>query len=302
MRVLVSGSTGLIGSALVTRLRSEGHEAIRLVRGAAAGADEVRWDPAKGSIDLAGLQAAGPIDGAVHLAGEGIGEKRWTDDQKRRILDSRVQGTTLLAETLAALDPRPTVLVSGSAVGFYGLRGDEVLTEESASGDGFLADVTRHWEASTAAAEAAGIRTVLLRTGIVLSSKGGALGRLLPLIRLGLGGKLGSGEQWWSWISLEDEVRLIVHCLEHDDIRGPVNATSPQPATNADVVRALGRAAGRPTVLPVPRFALSLVMGGELTEEVIMAGQRALPTVAEASGFTFTHPDLDSAARAVLSK
>lgn len=302
MRVLVSGSTGLIGSALVTRLRHEGHEVVRLVRGTAAGADEVRWDPSQGSIDLAGLQAAGPIDGAVHLAGEGIGEKRWSDDQKRKILDSRVQGTTLLAETLAALEPQPKVLVSGSAVGFYGLRGDEVLTEQSASGEGFLADVTRRWEASAGPAEQAGIRTVLLRTGIVLSPKGGALGRLLPLIRLGLGGKLGSGRQWWSWISLEDEVRLILHCLEHDDIAGPVNATAPQPATNADVVRALGRAARRPTVLPVPRFALSLVMGGELTEEMIMAGQRALPTVAEASGFTFTHPDLESAARAILSK
>lgn len=302
MRVLVSGSTGLIGSTLVTRLRREGHEAIRLVRGAATAADEVRWDPSQGSIDLAGLQAAGPIDGAVHLAGEGIGEKRWSDDQKRKILDSRVQGTTLLAETLAALDPKPNVLVSGSAVGFYGIRGDEVLTEASASGDGFLADVTRQWEAAARPAEQAGIRTVLLRTGIVLSPKGGALGRLLPLIRLGLGGKLGSGQQWWSWISLDDEVRLIVHCLEHDDIAGPVNATAPEPATNADVVRALGRAAGRPTVLPVPRFALALVMGGELTEEMIMAGQRALPTAAEASGFTFTHPDLASAARAVLSK
>lgn len=302
MRVLVSGSSGLIGSALVTRLASEGHEVVRLVRGEATAADEVRWDPAKGSIDLAGLQGAGPLDGAVHLAGEGIGEKRWSDEQKRRILDSRVQGTTLMAETLAALDPKPKVLVSGSAVGFYGLRGDEVLTEESASGDGFLADVTRQWEAAARPAEQAGIRTVLLRTGIVLSPKGGALGRLLPLIRLGLGGKLGSGQQWWSWISLEDEVRLITHCLEHDDIAGPVNATAPQPATNAEVVRALGRAAGRPTVLAVPRFALSLVMGGELTEEVVMAGQRALPTVAEAAGFTFTHPDLDSAARAVLSK
>lgn len=302
MRVLVSGSTGLIGSALVTRLRSEGHDVIRLVRGAAASADEVRWDPAQGSIDLAGLRATGPIDGTVHLAGEGIGEKRWSDDQKRKILDSRVQGTTLLAETLAGLDPKPKVLVSGSAVGYYGLRGDEVLTEASTSGDGFLADVTRQWEAAARPAEQAGIRTVLLRTGIVLSPKGGALGRLLPLIRLGLGGKLGSGQQWWSWISLEDEVRLIIHCLEHDDIAGPVNATAPQPATNAEVVRALGRAAGRPTVLPVPRFALSLVMGGELTEEVIMAGQRALPTVAEASGFTFTHPDLESAARTVLAK
>jgi uncharacterized protein len=302
MRVLVSGSSGLIGSALVTRLRHEGHEVVRLVRGAATAADEVRWDPAQGSIDLAGLRAAGPIDGAVHLAGEGIGEKRWSDDQKRRILDSRVLGTTLLAETLAVLEPKPKVLVSGSAVGFYGLRGDEVLTEESASGDGFLADVTRQWEASARPAEQAGIRTVVLRTGIVLSPKGGALGRLLPLIRLGLGGKLGSGRQWWSWISLEDEVRLILHCLAHDDIVGPVNATAPAPATNSEVVRALGRAAGRPTVLAVPTFALSLVMGGELTKEVIMAGQRALPTVAEATGFTFTHPDLDSAARAVLSK
>src|SRR5688500_389407 len=194
MRVLVTGSTGLIGSALVTRLRNEGHVVVRLVRGAAAAADVGRWGLALGSIDLAGLQAAGPIDGAVHLAGEGIGEKRWSDDQKRKILDSRVQGTTLLAETLAALDPKPQVLVSGSAVGFYGLRGDEVLTEESSSGGGFLADVTRQWEASTAAAEAAGIRTVHLRTGIVLSPKGGALGRLLPLIRLGVGGKLGSGQ------------------------------------------------------------------------------------------------------------
>lgn len=302
MRVLVSGSSGLIGSALVTRLGAEGHDVVRLVRGAAAGPDEVRWDPMARSIDLAALQAGGAIDGVVHLAGEGIGEKRWSDEQKRKILDSRVQGTTLLAETIAALDPKPAVFVSGSAVGFYGLRGDEVLTEESSSGDGFLADVTRQWEASTAAAEAAGIRTVHLRTGIVLSPKGGALGRLLPLIRLGVGGKLGSGEQWWSWISLEDEVRLIVHCLEHDDLAGPVNATAPQPATNAEVVRALGRAAGRPTVLPVPRFALSLVMGGELTEEVVMAGQRALPKVAEAAGFTFTHPDIDAVARAILSK
>jgi hypothetical protein len=302
MRVVVTGSSGLIGSALVIRLRGAGHDVVRLVRGAASASDEVRWDPAQRSIDLAGLHAAGPIDGAVHLAGEGIGEQRWSDDQKRKILDSRVQGTTLLAETLAALDPKPKVLVSGSAVGFYGLRGDEVLTEESASGDGFLADVTRQWEAAARPAEEAGIRTVLLRTGIVLSGKGGALGRLLPLIRLGVGGKLGSGDQWWSWITLEDEIRLILHCLEHDGIEGPVNATAPQPATNAEVVRALGRAVGRPTVLPVPRFALSLVMGGELTEEVIMAGQRALPKAAEASGFTFAHPDLESAARAVLSK
>ena len=299
MRVLVSGSSGLIGSAVVARLRDRGDEVVRLVRRAPTGADEVRWDPAAGQLDAAAL---GRIDGIVHLAGEGIGEKRWSEAQKRKILDSRVQGTRLLAETAAALDPKPSVFVCGSAIGFYGLRGDEILTEESATGTGFLADVVRQWEAQTAAAESAGIRTVHLRTGIVLSPTGGALGRLLPLIRLGVGGKLGSGKQWWSWISLEDEVRLVLHCLDTDSLRGPVNACAPEPATNEQVVRALGKAAHRPTVLPVPKFALSIVMGGELTDEVIMAGQRALPKVAEASGFTFTHRDLDAAARAALAK
>ena len=299
MRVLVSGSSGLIGSALLPALREAGHDVVRLVRRAPAAADEVRWDVDAGTLDRAAL---GTVDAIVHLAGEGIGEKRWSPEQKRRILDSRVKGTRLLAETAAALDPRPSVFVCGSAVGFYGLRGDEVLTEESSSGGGFLAEVVREWEAAAAPASDAGIRTVLLRTGIVLSPKGGALGRLLPLIKLGVGGKLGSGRQWWSWIALEDQVRLILHCLDHDDLAGPVNATAPQPATNAEVVKALGKAAGRPTVLAVPTFALSLVMGGELTEEVILAGQRALPKAAEASGFTFVHPDIDSAARAILRK
>jgi uncharacterized protein (TIGR01777 family) len=299
MRVLVSGSSGLIGSALLPALREAGHDVVRLVRRAPASADEVRWDVDAGTLDRAAL---GTVDAIVHLAGEGIGEKRWSPEQKRRILDSRVKGTRLLAETAAALDPRPSVFVCGSAVGFYGLRGDEVLTEESSSGGGFLAEVVREWEAAAAPAAAAGIRTVLLRTGIVLSPKGGALGRLLPLIKLGVGGKLGSGRQWWSWIALEDQVRLILHCLDHDDLAGPVNATAPQPATNAEVVKALGKAAGRPTVLAVPTFALSLVMGGELTEEVILAGQRAVPKAAEASGFTFVHPDIDSAARAILRK
>lgn len=299
MRVLVSGSSGLIGSALLPALREAGHDVLRLVRRAPESPDEVRWDVESGTLER---DALGSVDAIVHLAGEGIGEKRWSPEQKRRILDSRVKGTRLLAETAAALDPRPSVFVCGSAVGFYGLRGDEVLTEESTSGDGFLADVVRQWEAAAAPAADAGIRTVLLRTGIILSPEGGALGRLLPLIKLGVGGRLGSGRQWWSWIALEDEVRLILHCLDHDDVAGPVNATAPQPATNAEVVKALGKAAGRPTVLPVPTFALSLVMGGELTDEVILAGQRALPKAAEAAGFRFTHPDIDSAARAILRK
>ncbi len=298
MRVAVSGSSGLIGSALVEQLKSEHHEVVRLVRSAPAGPDEVRWDPAAGTIDLDGLTGIG---GAVHLAGEGIGTRRWSAEQKRKILESRVKGTRLLAEALAGLDPRPSVLVSGSAVGYYGLRGDEVLTEESGSGSGFLADVVRQWEAAAAPAEQAGIRTVYIRTGIALSARGGAMGRVLPLFRLGLGGKLGRGDQWWSWISLEDDVRLIVHLLT-SDVSGPVNATAPEPVTNAEFTRALAKVLGRPAFLAVPQLAIGLVMGRELTEEVVMAGQRALPAVAEKSGFVFNHRDVETALRHVLSK
>jgi hypothetical protein len=297
MRVAVTGSSGLIGSALVSRLRDEGHTVVRIVRSTPNGSDEVRWDPAAGTIDGRGLAG---VDGVVHLAGEGIGEKRWSAEQKRKILDSRVQGTTLLATTIAALDPKPSVFVSGSAVGWYGVRGDEVLTEESGPGTGFLADVARQWEASAAAAVDAGIRTVFLRTGIVLSPKGGAFGRIRPLLKLGLAGKLGSGDQWWSWISLEDEVRLIVHALTTTALSGPVNATGPAPATFADVIKEAGRIVHRPTVLPVPKFALSIVMGGEMTEEVVLASQRVLPKAAEASGFTFTHPTLSAALQYAL--
>ena len=298
MRIAVTGSTGLIGSALVVRLKADGHDVVRLVRSPPRGSDEVQWDPAAGTIDAAGLAG---IDGAVHLAGEGIGTKRWSTEQKAKILDSRVKGTTLLATTMAALTPRPSVLVSGSGIGFYGLRGDEVLTEASSAGTGFLADVCQRWEAATAPAEQAGIRVAHIRTGIVLSAKGGAFGKILPLFKLGLGGKLGRGDQWWSWISLEDEVRLISHLLT-TDVSGPVNATAPQPATNVDLTKATGKALGRPTILAVPKFALGIVMGGELTEEVIMAGQRAVPAVAEKSGFTFSRPDLESALRSIVQK
>ena len=295
MRVAVTGSSGLIGTALVSRLRDEGHDVVRVVRSG----EGVRWDPEAGTIDADGLAG---VDGVVHLAGEGIGEKRWTDEQKRRIRESRTKGTTLLATTLAALDPKPAVLVSGSGVGYYGLRGDEVLTEKSSSGSGFLAELCRDWEAAARPAVDAGIRTVFLRTGIVLSAKGGALGRLLPLVKLGLGGKLGPGDQWWSWISLEDEVRMIVHALTTPSVSGPMNAVAPNPVTNAELVKEAGDVAGRPTVLAVPKFALGLVMGTELTEEMILASQRARPEVAEATGFTFTHPDVRSALRTVLGK
>lgn len=297
MRIAVTGSSGLIGSSLVEVLEAEGHEVVRLVRSKAPGAREVAWDPAAGSIDAAALEG---VSGAVHLAGEPIGSKRWTPGQKQKILDSRVQGTRFLATTLAALDHPPEVLVSGSAIGYYGLRGDQVLTERDDPGSGFLADVTQQWEAATFPAEKAGIRTVHLRTGIVFASRGGALAKLLPLFRLGLGGKLGRGDQWWSWITLEDEIRLIVHLLAAD-VSGPVNSTAPEPATNEDVTRALGRAFHRPTVLSVPKFALGLAMGRELTEQVILAGQRVLPAVAQDSGFEFQHPDLDGALRHVLS-
>jgi uncharacterized protein (TIGR01777 family) len=299
MRVLVSGSSGLIGSALVPRLRSEGHEVVRLVRRAPQGAGEVRWDVDAGTLDAAAL---GRVDAIVHLAGEGVGERRWTPEQKQKILDSRVKGTRLLAQTAAALDPRPAVFVCGSAVGYYGLRGDEVLTEESTRGAGFLADVVQQWEAAAQPALDAGIRTVFLRTGIVLAPKGGAFGKLLPFLKLGIGGKLGRGDQWWSWISLEDEVGLILPALTTEALAGPVNGTAPRPVTNAELVKVAGKVLGRPTVLPVPKFALSIAMGGELTDEVILAGQRALPKAAEASGYTFRHPDVESALRAMLSR
>lgn len=297
LRVLVSGSSGLIGSAVVDGLVGYGHQVVRLVRRPAR-AGEVRWDPERDALepgDVAG------VDAVVHLAGEPLGAKRWSPAQKQRILDSRVKGTRLLAQTVARLDPRPRVFVSGSAVGYYGLRGDEILTEASSPGSGFLAEVTGQWEAATLAAEQAGIRTVHLRTGIVVSARGGAMGRMLPLFKLGLGGRLGRGDQWWSWIMLEDEVGIIIHALTEESLRGPVNATAPNPATNREFTKVLAGVLGRPAVLPVPRLALALVMGAELTKEVILAGQRVLPTAAQASGYQFISPELEPGLRRVLS-
>jgi hypothetical protein len=238
----------------------------------------------------------------VHLAGEGIGDKRWNDEQKAKIRDSRIRGTTLLAETLAKVAKPPKVLLSGSAVGFYGDRGDEVLTESSRPGGGFLADVCVAWEAAAAPAKEAGIRVSHLRTGIVLAGSGGVLPKMLTPFKLGVGGKLGSGSQWMSWVAIEDEVGAIVHLLGDDAPAGPVNLTAPNPVTNGEFTKALGKALGRPTVLPVPKFGLKTLLGPEMAEELLLASQRALPTRLLDSGYTFQHPDLTETLQAALSK
>jgi uncharacterized protein (TIGR01777 family) len=286
MEVAVSSSHGLIGTALVRRLEAEGHGVRRIVRGA------------DGVIDPAPARGA---DAVVNLAGEGIGDHRWSAEHKRRVLDSRVIGTTRLAEALAGFEDRPRVLVSGSAVGFYGDRGDEPLTEDSPSGDGFLAEVVRRWEAATAPAEGAGARVVHARTGIVLSPEGGALKKQLLPFKLGVGGRLGAGRQWTSWISLDDEVGAILRCIEDESLRGPVNLTAPNPVTSAEFAKALGAALHRPTVLPVPGAALKLLFGAAMAEEMLLSGQRVVPAKLEAAGFAFRDPLLGPALARLLS-
>ena len=298
MDVIVTGSSGLIGTALAVGLAADGHRVRRLVRRPARGTDEVHWDPSEGEIDQDGLEGA---DGVVHLAGPGIGDKRWSDQRKHDLREARVAGTTLLAEALAGLQAKPAVLLSGSAIGYYGDRGDEKLTEKSKAGDDFLAGLCVDWEAAAAPAAAAGIRVALLRTGIVLAPGGGALDKLLPLFKLGLGGRLGSGRQYWSWITIDDEVRAIRHLLDHD-VSGPVNLTAPDPATNQEITETLGEVLHRPTLFPVPRFGPKIILGAEAAEAFLYASQRVFPKILEADGFTFTHPDLESGLRAVLGK
>jgi uncharacterized protein (TIGR01777 family) len=296
MRVAITGSTGLIGSALKPHLESLGHEVVRVVRGNPTGTDIV-WSPAECRIDTHALDG---VDAVVHLAGAGIGDKRWTDDYKRELVESRTKGTTLISEAIAAADNGPTVFLSGSAIGIYGARGDEELDETSSPGDGFLADICVQWEQATALAAAAGARVVHLRTGIVLSAKGGALKKQLPLFKLGLGGKMGSGHQWQSWISIDDEVAAIAHLLTATT-SGPVNLTAPNPVTNLEFTKSLGEVLHRPTFVPIPKFGPKLLLGGELADNLLFSGQKVLPRVLEADDdFTFQHPDLTTALRALL--
>lgn len=303
MKIVVSGSTGLVGSALVPALVARGHEVVRLVRKKAAGAvggnvSEAEWHPERGEIDAAALAAC---DAAVHLAGENISEGRWTDEKKGRIMESRRQGTRLLAETLARLTPRPRAFVSASAMGYYGDRGDEVLTEDSASGKNFVAEVCREWESATEPARAAGVRTVTLRFGIVLSGAGGPLAKMLTPFKLGVGGKIGSGAQYYSWIAIDDAVGVILYALEDESLAGPVNTVSPQPLRNSEFTSILGRVLSRPTVFPVPAFAARLAFG-EMADELLLASARVEPAKLKASGFEFKHPTLEGALRHVLGK
>jgi uncharacterized protein (TIGR01777 family) len=287
----------LIGTALLARLRADGHVPVPLVRSAPQ-AGEIGWDPRAGRLDPEALVG---IDAVVNLAGAGIGDKRWSEEYKREVLESRTRATTLVAEGIAATDDGPRVLLSGSAIGFYGDRGDEELDERSPRGDGFLADVVEAWEASTAAAARAGARVVHLRTGIVLAPKGGALAKMLPLFKLGLGGRFGSGTQWMSWISLDDEVGAIVHLLT-SAVSGPVNLTAPAPARNAELADTIGDVLRRPTILPVPAFGPKLVLGAERAGALLFESQRVQPAALLADGYRFTHPTLPEALRSVLRR
>lgn len=299
MDIVITGSSGLIGSALVPALTEAGHRPVRLVRREPrAGADEIRWQPAEGEIDAASLEG---IEAVIHLAGAGIGDKRWNDEYKRVLVESRTEPTALLAETLASLDRPPSVLLSASAIGFYGDRGSDTLTEKSEAGTGFLADLVQRWEAAAAPAVEAGIRTAFLRTGIVLTTRGGALAKMLPLFRLGLGGRMGSGRQYWSWITLADEVAAIAHLLGAD-VSGPVNLTAPDPVTNTRFTDALGSALGRPTLLPVPAFGPKLLLGAEMAQSLLFDSQRILPEVLMGSGYRFIDENIDEALEAVVER
>jgi len=293
MRIVVAGSTGLVGTALVTALTAAGHDVRRLVRRAPSGPGEIGWDPDAGRLDPRDLDGT---DAVVNLAGAGVADHRLTAAYRQVVLTSRTRTTSLLAETIAGLATPPPVMLQASAVGAYGTyadRGDEVLDESTPLGDTFLADVVRAWEASTAPAADAGIRVALLRSGIVLAPSGGALGRLLPIVRAGIGGPLGSGRQYWSWIALADEVRAIVHLLDAP-VAGPVNLTAPHPATNAEITRALAHAVRRPAFVRVPAFAVRAALG-EFAQEVL-GSIRAMPGALSRSGFTWTYPEVPDAA------
>lgn len=305
MHVAITGASGLIGSALTQALRDDGHRVTGVTR-SDPGPDEIRWSPSEGRLAPSDLR---DVDAVVNLAGEKIGfaswtprailDARWTRETKQAILRSRVNGTTLLAETLAAMDDGPRILVSASAIGYYGDRGNEVLTEASGPGATFLPEVCGAWERSADPARAAGLRVVHPRIGIVQTPRDGALQRSLPLFRLGLGGPFGSGRQWWSWVMFEDVIGVLHHAVTHDDVVGPVNVTAPNPVTNREWTRVLARVLGRPAVLPVPRFGPRLVLG-EMVDELVYASARVVPEATMATGYRFRFSDLEAGLRSVL--
>jgi hypothetical protein len=298
MKYLITGSSGLVGSALVSSLRQEKHEVVRLVRRAGKHPEpELVWEPEHGSLNPDDLES---FDVVVNLAGENISEGRWNAEKKRRIYDSRVKGTTLLCETLARLKTPPRVLVSASAMGYYGDRGKQVLDEESSMGTGFLAEVCRDWEAATLPAVDKGIRVVNLRIGLVLTPEGGALKTMLTPFKLGLGGVVGSGEQYMSWITRDDLVRAIQFCVQHTSLNGPVNGLGPQPVTNIAFTRALGKALHRPTVMPLPAFMVKTLMG-EMGEALLLGSTRVLPQRLLDEGFEFDQPELNGALSTLLA-
>ena len=296
-RFLVSGSSGLIGSALVPALRGDGHEVVQLVRDE-PGEGEAQWDPMGGRLDPAILDG---VDVVVNLNGVGIGDRRWTDAHKRAVLESRVRSTALLAETVARSAGPPPVLLNASAVGYYGPRGDDVVDEDGPPGDDFVAGVVEAWEAATAPAAGAGARVVCMRSGIVLTARGGILERLLLPFKLGVGGRIGSGRQYWSWITLDDEVRAI-RFLADADLAGPVNLTAPDPVPFDEVVGVLGRVLHRPTFLRAPKFAFAILFGRERARSLLFEGQRVVPTRLRSAGFEFHHPEFEEAIRHVLDR
>jgi uncharacterized protein len=300
MKIAITGATGFLGRALVAALHERGDSPILFARTDAAERNVVRWQPSSGEVNREDLARVGSIDAFVHLAGAGIADKRWTTGRKREILESRTEGTALLAKTITGLEIPPSVVLSGSAIGFYGSRGDEVLTETSARGEGFLADVCEAWENAAMPVHEAGITLTLLRTGIVMGSRGGALKKQLPLFRAGVGGRLGSGRQFLSPISLHDEIQAMLFLLDNP-CAGPVNLVSPDPITNRAFTAALGAAVHRPTVAAVPRLALDIALGSELVSEALLASQRVIPSVLEAQGFIFKHRTIEQVLGAALS-
>lgn len=294
MRVLTAGASGLVGSALVPKLKAEVAEVIRLVR-SAAGPGEIEWHPDRGTIDAAALDG---VDAIINLAGDGIANGRWTEEKKRRILDSRVNGTRLLSEAMAKLSRKPATFINASAIGFYGSR-DELVDEESSPGEGFLARVCREWEAAAAPAEQAGIRVVKLRLGVILTKQGGIIGSMLMPFKLGLGGKVGAGKQVMSWVAMDDVVSAISFILSHQTLRGPINVVAPRPVTNEEFTKTLGRVLSRPTFMAMPAFAARLAFG-EMADEMMLSSTRVAGKVLSEAGFRFQYPDLEGAVREML--